>query len=148
MYTLIKATARVGLLKQIRGIASASRALFSQRARKKKHEPSGCRQGVTSLRSQNYIPRGLLSTPDFNSMMSKADKLFIGLLVWMPGISSKFNPLLRVFSGVRCVIGGHRLLSCLVQFLLVFFLISGEGERETLSTQHQCGARLPETPLW
>lgn len=68
--------------------------------------------------------------------MSKAEKLFISLLVWMPGISSQLNPLLRVFSGVRCVIGGHQLLSCLLQFLLVFFLIYREGERETLSTQH------------
>lgn len=61
-------------------------------------------------------------------MMSKADKLFISLLVWMPAISNKLNPLLRVFSGVRCVIGRHQLLSCLVQFLLVFFLIYREGD--------------------
>lgn len=73
--------------------------------------------------SQNYIPPGLLSTPDFNSMMTKADKLFISLLVKMPAISNKLNPLLRVFSGVRCVIGSHQLLSLPVQFLLLFFLI-------------------------
>lgn len=46
----------------------------------------------------------------------------------MPAISNKLNPLLRVFSGVRCVIGRHQLLSCLVQFLLVFFLIYREGD--------------------
>lgn len=128
MYTFIKATARVGLLKQIRGLHFiCQQSSFSQRARKKKHGTSGCRQGVTSLRSQNYIPRGLLSTPDFNSMMSKADKLFISLLVWMPAISNKLNPLLRVFSGVRCVI--EITSYCLVSFSF-FLCFSSFLERE------------------
>lgn len=68
------------------------------------------------------FPRGSY-LPDFNSMMTKADKLFISLLVKMPAISKQLNPLLRVFSGVRCVIGGHQLLSLPVQFLVLFFLI-------------------------